>query len=90
MKALADYAHSKGLKLGIYTARGSATCQGRPGSLHYELLDAATYCDWGIDYVEIDSCHGAERRKTSWTLFNRGIDSSLFVAKIPLQPQPRL
>ena len=32
MKALADYVHSKGLKLGIYSDAGSQTCGGRPGS----------------------------------------------------------
>ena len=53
-KALTDYVHSKGLKFGLYTARGSGTCQGRPGSLNHELIDAATYCDWGIDYIKID------------------------------------
>ena len=32
MKALADYVHAKGLKMGIYSCAGSETCQGRPGS----------------------------------------------------------
>ena len=45
MKALADYAHSKGLKFGVYTARGSRTCQNRPGAYNHELIDAKTYCD---------------------------------------------
>ena len=31
MRAIADYVHSIGLKFGLYTARGSGTCQGRPG-----------------------------------------------------------
>ena len=30
MKALADYVHSKGLKFGLYSDAGTATCQGRP------------------------------------------------------------
>jgi len=47
MKHLADYAHSRGLKFGVYTARGSRTCQGRPGAYGNEALDAKTYCDWG-------------------------------------------
>ena len=33
MKALADYMHGKGLKLGIYSDAGSRTCAGMPGSL---------------------------------------------------------
>ena len=31
MKSLAEYIHSKGLKFGIYSDAGTATCQGRPG-----------------------------------------------------------
>lgn len=57
IKALADYVHAKGLKLGIYTDAGTLTCQGRPGSLNHELQDAKTYAGWGIDYVKVDWCH---------------------------------
>jgi alpha-galactosidase len=56
IKALADYVHSKGLKLGIYTDVGAHTCGKRPGSLNYEFQDAKTYAGWGIDYVKIDWC----------------------------------
>lgn len=59
IKALADYVHSKGLKLGIYTDAGTQTCQGRPGSLNHELQDAKTYASWGVDYVKVDWCHSA-------------------------------
>ncbi len=57
IKALADYVHSKGLKLGIYTDAGTETCQGRPGSFNHELQDAKTYAAWGVDYVKVDWCH---------------------------------
>jgi alpha-galactosidase len=57
IKALADYVHSKGLKLGIYTDAGTMTCEKRPGSLNHEAQDAKTYAAWGIDYVKIDWCH---------------------------------
>jgi alpha-galactosidase len=57
IKALADYVHSKGLKLGIYTDAGTNTCEGRPGSLNHEVQDAKTYAEWGIDYVKVDWCH---------------------------------
>ena len=33
IKPVADYVHSKGMLFGIYTARGSGTCMGRPGSV---------------------------------------------------------
>jgi alpha-galactosidase len=57
MKALADYVHSKGLKLGIYSCAGSKTCGGRPGSRGYEYQDALTYAQWGIDYLKYDWCN---------------------------------
>ena len=57
MKALADYVHSKGLKLGLYTDAGTGTCEKRPGSLNHEDQDAKTYASWGIDYVKIDWCN---------------------------------
>lgn len=44
IKLVADYIHSKGLKFGIYTARGSRTCLGRPGSDGHEQLDADSEC----------------------------------------------
>jgi alpha-galactosidase len=57
MKALADYVHSKGLKLGIYSDAGWKTCAGRPGSRGYEYQDALSYARWGIDYLKYDWCN---------------------------------
>lgn len=54
--ALADYVHSKGLKLGIYSDAGRETCGGRPGSQGHEYQDAITYASWGIDYLKYDWC----------------------------------
>ncbi|WP_229505605.1 glycoside hydrolase family 27 protein [Massilia genomosp. 1] len=54
MKALADYVHAKGLKLGIYSDAGATTCGGRPGSRGHEYQDAISYANWGIDYVKCD------------------------------------
>ncbi len=56
MKALADYVHSKGLKLGIYSSPGPNTCAGYEGSYGHELQDAKTYAAWGIDYLKYDWC----------------------------------
>jgi alpha-galactosidase len=56
MKALADYVHSKGLKLGIYSDAGWKTCGGRPGSRGHEYQDAMMYASWGIDYLKYDWC----------------------------------
>jgi alpha-galactosidase len=57
MKGLADYIHSKGLKLGIYSDAGWKTCGGRPGSRGYEYQDALTYAQWGVDYLKYDWCN---------------------------------
>jgi alpha-galactosidase len=59
MKALADYVHCLGLKIGIYSDRGTQTCSGRPGSYGYETQDAQTYAAWGIDYLKYDNCNAA-------------------------------
>lgn len=56
IKSLADYIHSKGLKLGIYSCAGSLTCQGRPGSRGYQFQDARQYAKWGVDYLKYDWC----------------------------------
>jgi alpha-galactosidase len=56
MKALADYVHSKGLKLGIYSSPGPDTCAGYLGTYGHESQDAKTYAAWGIDYLKYDWC----------------------------------
>lgn len=57
LKWLADYAHSKGMKLGIYSDCGTATCAGAPGSLGHEYQDALQYARWGMDYLKEDWCN---------------------------------
>ncbi len=56
MKALADYVHSKGLKLGIYSSPGEKTCAGYAGSYGHEAQDAQTYAAWGVDFLKYDLC----------------------------------
>jgi len=56
MKALADYVHGFGLKIGIYSSPGATTCGGCEGSLDHEMIDAQTWADWGIDYLKHDWC----------------------------------
>jgi alpha-galactosidase len=56
MKALADYVHARGLKLGLYSDVGNTTCGGRPGSRGHEYQDAQSYAAWGIDYLKYDWC----------------------------------
>src|SRR5207244_1392602 len=60
MKKLADYVHSKGLKLGIYSSPGPRTCAGYLGSFEHEEQDAKTYASWGIDYLKYDWCSASQ------------------------------
>jgi alpha-galactosidase len=56
IKAVADYVHARGLKLGIYSDVGDTTCGHRPGSRGHEYQDARTYAAWGVDYLKYDWC----------------------------------
>ncbi len=65
MKALADFVHSKGLKLGIYSSPGPKTCAKFEGSYGHELQDAQTYAAWGIDYLKYDLCGLRDQMKAA-------------------------
>lgn len=65
IKALADYVHGKGMKLGIYSDAAPLTCAGYTASLHFEEQDARTFASWGIDYLKYDYCHAPEDRATA-------------------------
>lgn len=65
IKALADYVHIKGLKLGIYADSGRRTCTGTmPGYLNHEEQDAKTFASWGIDYLKYDNCFNDDIKPT--------------------------
>jgi alpha-galactosidase len=61
IRALADYVHAKGLKLGIYSSAGTRTCQGLPASLDNETTDAASFAEWGVDLLKYDNCNNQGR-----------------------------
>ncbi|MBN2736092.1 MAG: alpha-galactosidase [Spirochaetales bacterium] len=75
IKALADYCHSLGLKLGLYGDRGTATCCNVPesGSQGHETLDANTFASWGVDYLKYDSCNAKVDLQTSYTLMSQAL-----------------
>ena len=54
---LADYMHSKGMRLGLYTDIGVLTCGGYPGSRGYYEVDAKAFASWGVDYLKVDGCY---------------------------------
>ncbi|HEY3915611.1 MAG TPA: NPCBM/NEW2 domain-containing protein [Verrucomicrobiae bacterium] len=60
MKALADYVHSKGLKIGLYSSPGPKTCAGFTASWQHETQDAQQYANWGFDYLKYDWCSYSE------------------------------
>ena len=41
----------------LFVDAGTKTCDGRPGSLHYEPKDASTYASWKVDYLKYDNCY---------------------------------
>ncbi|KAK6527578.1 hypothetical protein TWF694_004562 [Orbilia ellipsospora] len=57
IKWLADQVHGLGLKIGIYSSAGTATCAGYPASLGREQQDANLWASWGIDYLKYDNCN---------------------------------
>uniref|UniRef100_A0A8D0L4C2 Alpha-galactosidase n=1 Tax=Sphenodon punctatus TaxID=8508 RepID=A0A8D0L4C2_SPHPU len=64
IKALADYVHSLGLKLGIYGDLGIFTCGGYPGTtLDQVEEDALTFAEWGVDMLKLDGCYSTEEEQ---------------------------
>jgi alpha-galactosidase len=57
MKALADYAHSKGLKFGVHVVPGTHDCGGDAvGGFGREEIHVAQFVEWGLDLVKLDLC----------------------------------
>lgn len=77
IKSLADYIHSKGLKIGIYSDAGTKTCGEFPGSLGHEYQDARQYAAWGIDYLKYDWCFtGNQSAPDSYQLMRNALESA--------------
>ena len=64
MKAMTDYIHSFGLKVGIYSSPGVKTCQDYAASLGQQEQDANQYARWGFDLLKYDLCSG-------WYILNK-------------------
>jgi alpha-N-acetylgalactosaminidase len=63
MKWLADYAHKKNVKLGIYYDYGVKTCTGYIGLEGHEWADAQTLARWDMDMIKVDGCYSDSLRK---------------------------
>jgi len=58
MKALADYLHERGLKLGLYT---------RWDSRGHETRDVNQWVEWGVDYMKHDAWKSYSTETEIWT-----------------------
>ena len=57
MKALVDYVHNLGFKIGIYSDAADLTCGSHPGSYGFEDQDAYLWASWGFDFLKYDYCN---------------------------------
>jgi alpha-galactosidase len=71
MKALADYVHARGLKIGIYSDAADRTCGGHPGSFGFEDQDAALWASWGMDFLKYDYCNAPVDQTTARERYER-------------------
>ncbi len=57
IKALADHAHARGLKLGLHTVPGTHDCGGdRVGGYGREQTHVRQFLEWGVDFIKLDLC----------------------------------
>ncbi|MFZ1799900.1 MAG: glycoside hydrolase family 27 protein [Chitinophagaceae bacterium] len=75
IKALADFVHSKGIQLGIYSDAAQLTCAGYTASLGFEEQDAKTFASWGIDYLKYDYCGAPEDSVTAKIRYKKMADA---------------
>lgn len=100
IKALADYVHSKGLKIGIYATPGSRTCgniwndyPGKLGSLGHEQLDADTFAAWGVDYLKYDWCRADEdglKNQAAFTVMHNALKRTGRPIVFSIHDEPQL
>lgn len=75
IKALADYAHAKGLKFGVHVVPGTHDCGGDAvGCFGREELHLSQFVDWGLDFVKLDLCRQSadpcstcEKNNSGWS-----------------------
>ncbi|WP_298811259.1 glycoside hydrolase family 27 protein [uncultured Gordonia sp.] len=88
MAALGEYLHDRGLWFGLSSTAGTRTCAqhsgrspGSTGSLGREARDAATFADWGVDYLSYDWCSGQSDREEQIAAFTAMRDALREVGK---------
>lgn len=75
IKALADYLHARGMKLGIYSDAAQLTCAGYTASLNFEDQDAKTFAGWGVDYLKYDYCNAPPDVNTAKNRYKKMADA---------------
>ncbi|MFD0351178.1 hypothetical protein ACFQ0M_44340 [Kitasatospora aburaviensis] len=86
---LSWYAHSKGMKFGLYATDTYTTCQGHPGSLGHESTDAADFVAWGWTSSSTTTAPTA-RRSPARTATTTGRRARAGADPVHLRPGPRL
>ncbi|XP_072779452.1 alpha-N-acetylgalactosaminidase isoform X1 [Taeniopygia guttata] len=78
IKALTDYVHARGLKLGIYGDLGIFTCGGYPGTMLENVKqDAQTFAAWGVDMLKLDGCYSsAEEQAKGYPEMARALNAT--------------
>ena len=86
IKAVADYLHERGLKLGMYTSAGPLTCAGSApagsptagwaGSYGHECQDATQFAKWGVDYVFEDFCSAPKLGRELYPVMSKCLNAT--------------
>lgn len=71
MKALVDFVHDLGFKIGIYSDAADRTCGGYPGSYLFEEQDAALWASWGFDFLKYDYCNAPSEQAAAIDRYQR-------------------
>lgn len=58
MKALANYLHRRGFRIGYYTDIGISGCGNGIGSYGHYAQDIEQFLEWDADLIKLDSCGG--------------------------------
>lgn len=56
IKHLADELHRRGMRLGLSSNASPLNVHGLSGSFEKEAIDAATFSEWGVDFIKYDYC----------------------------------
>ncbi|GJP71915.1 hypothetical protein CLOP_g2704 [Closterium sp. NIES-67] len=53
------------------------TCEGKPGSLGHEAIDAHTFAEWGVDYLKYDNCYNdGTPNKLRYTVMRNALEAT--------------